>query len=382
MESAAKKIDKKAQNVFEITADRSVLLKSLSKLQSLVEKRNTIPILSNVKLEAKGKTLSLTVTDMDLVATEEVDANVVANGAITVPALTLYEIERKLPEGSQVLLKADAATSRLSVTAGAANFVLSYLPAEDFPVMSEGELTHKFKISSKDFLKLLDKTKFAMSYEETRYYLNGVYFHLANGKLRCVATDGHRLALTEVDAPEGTAGMPGIIIPRKAVNEVGKLVEEHNEITISLSETKIKINAGRVELLSKVVDGTFPDYQRVIPENNGKVATISASLFSEAIDRVSTIAADKTKAVKAKFEKGNISMIAQGLEGDFGNELLPCEYTAEPLEVGFNSRYVMDMMRQIKSDKITIAMDNPNSPALVKDLTDPASVFIIMPMRV
>lgn len=382
MESAAKKIDKKAQNVFEITADRSVLLKSLSKLQSLVEKRNTIPILSNVKLEAKGKTLSLTVTDMDLVATEEVDANVVATGAITVPALTLYEIERKLPEGSQVLLKADGASSRLTVTAGAANFVLSYLPAEDFPVMSEGELTHKFNISSKDFLKLLDKTKFAMSYEETRYYLNGVYFHLVNGKLRCVATDGHRLALTEVDAPEGTAGMPGIIIPRKAVNEVGKLVEEHNEITISLSETKIKINAGRVELLSKVVDGTFPDYQRVIPENNGKVATISASLFNEAIDRVSTIAADKTKAVKAKFEKGNISMIAQGLEGDFGNELLPCEYTAEALEVGFNSRYVMDMMRQIKSDKITIAMDNPNSPALVKDLTDPASVFIIMPMRV
>jgi DNA polymerase-3 subunit beta len=248
--------------------------------------------------------------------------------------------------------------------------------------MSEGELTHKFTLASKDFVKLIDKTKFAMSNEETRYYLNGVYFHIANGKLRAVATDGHRLALIDVDAPQGSAGMPGIIIPRKAVNEIGKLLESQSEVQISLSETKIKINAGRIELLSKVVDGTFPDYSRVIPENNGKIVTVSSVLFNEAVDRVSTIAADKTRAVKAKFEKGNITFNSQGLEGTSAKEVIACEYTADPLEVGFNSRYVLEMMTQIKSDKLTIALDNPNSPALIKDLTDPSVTFIIMPMRV
>jgi DNA polymerase-3 subunit beta len=383
MESAARKIDKKAASQgFNITIEKSNLLKGIARLQSLVEKRNTIPILSNVKLDATGKGLILTVTDMDLVASEEVDANIASGGSLTVPALTLYDIIRKLPEGSQVSLKADGSSSRLNVNAGTANFTLSYLPADDFPVMSEGELTHKFTLASKDFVKLIDKTKFAMSNEETRYYLNGVYFHIANGKLRAVATDGHRLALIDVDAPQGSAGMPGIIIPRKAVNEIGKLLENQSEVQISLSETKIKINAGRIELLSKVVDGTFPDYSRVIPENNGKIVTVSSVLFNEAVDRVSTIAADKTRAVKAKFEKGNITFNSQGLEGTSAKEVIACEYTADPLEVGFNSRYVLEMMTQIKSDKLTIALDNPNSPALIKDLTDPSVTFIIMPMRV
>jgi DNA polymerase-3 subunit beta len=318
---------------------------------------------------------------MDLVASEQVDANIASQGALTVPALTLYDIVRKLPEGSQVALKADS-SSRLNVTAGSSNFTLSYLPAEDFPVMSEGELTHKFTLASKDFLRLIDKTKFAMSNEETRYYLNGVYFHLSNGKLRAVATDGHRLASVQNDAPQGSAGMPGIIIPRKAVNEIGKLLENQNEVSVALSETKIKINAGRVELLSKVVDGTFPDYSRVIPENNSKMVTVSSALFNEAVDRVSTIAADKTRAVKVKFEKGNMNLTSQGIEGTSAKESIACEYSAEPLEVGFNSRYVLEMMTQIKSDKLNIALDNPNSPALITDATDPSVVFIIMPMRV
>ncbi len=383
MESAARKIDKKAATQgLNITIEKSNLLKAISRLQSLVEKRNTIPILSNVKIDANEKSLTLTVTDMDLVASEEVDANIASGGSLTVPALTLYDIIRKLPEGSQVSLKADTASSRLNVNAGTANFTLSYLPAEDFPVMSEGELTHKFTLASKDFLKLIDKTKFAMSNEETRYYLNGVYFHLSNGKLRAVATDGHRLSSVEIEAPEGSSGMPGIIIPRKAVNEFGKLLESQSEVAVSLSETKIKINAGRIELLSKVVDGTFPDYTRVIPENNTKMVTVSATLFNEAVDRVSTIAADKTRAVKVKFEKDNITLNSQGIEGSSAKEVIACEYSAEALEVGFNSRYVLEMMGQIKSDKLTIALDNPNSPALIKDPTDQSVTFIIMPMRV
>ena len=383
MENAARKIEKKAATqAFNISIEKSTLLRAIARLQSLVEKRNTIPILSNVKLDANGKSLILTVTDMDMVASEEVEANVASTGTLTVPALMLYDIVRKLPEGSQVALKADAGSSRLTVTAGSSNFNLSYLPAEDFPVMSEGELSHKFTISSKDFLKLVDKTKFAMSNEETRYYLNGVYFHLSNGKLRAVATDGHRLASVEVEAPQGSAGMPGIIIPRKAVNEIGKLLENQSEVAIALSETKIKINAGKIELLSKVVDGTFPDYQRVIPENNTKVCSVSSALFNEAIDRVSTISADKTRAVKIKFEKGNISLNSQGLEGTTAKEDIACEYSSDSLEMGFNSRYVLEMMTQIKCDNIKISLDTPNSPVLITDPTEPNCAFIIMPMRV
>ncbi len=380
---ARKPVTKKAESpALNITIEKSVLLKAIARLQSLVEKRNTIPILANVKIEASENKLVLTVTDMDLVASEQIEANIASSGSLTVPALTLYDIVRKLPEGSQVALKADAGSSRLNVTAGASNFTLSYLPADDFPVMSEGELTHKFTMSSKDFLKLVEKTRFAMSNEETRYYLNGVYFHISNGKLRAVATDGHRLASVEAEAPAGAAGMPGIIIPRKAVNEISKLLENQSEVSIALSETKIKFNAGGIELLSKVVDGTFPDYQRVIPDNNTKLATVSSTLFNEAVDRVSTIAADKTRAVKIKFDKDAITLNSQGLEGTSAKEVIDCTYGSEALEVGFNSRYVLEMMTQIKSDKINIALDTSNSPALITDPTDTSAVYIIMPMRV
>lgn len=380
MESTARKISPEV--AFNITTDKNTLLKSVSKLQSIVEKRNTIPILSNIKLDANGSSLTLTVTDMDLVASEEVDAEISAQGSLTVPALTLYDIIRKLPEGSKINLEADSSSSQVIVTSGSSNFKISYLAAEDFPVMSEGDLTHKFTLPAETFLKLIDKTKFAMSNEETRYYLNGVYFHLNEGNLKAVATDGHRLASYKIDVPEGAADMPGIIIPRKAVNEVSKLLENQENVKISLSDSKIKFEADRIQLLSKVVDGTFPDYQRVIPENNTKVLKISADDFKEAVDRVSTISSDKTRAVKVELGKNQITLKAQGVEGSSAKEDVMAEYEDEGLEIGFNSRYVLEMMNQIEADNFVMVFDNPNSPALVTDPKDPAALYIIMPMRV
>lgn len=380
MESTARKID--SEIAFDITIEKGTLLKSVSKLQSIVEKRNTIPILSNIKLEASGSSLTLTVTDMDIVASEEIEAEISAQGALTVPALTLYDIIRKLPEGTKINLSADANSSQVVVTAGSSNFKISYLPAEDFPVMSEGELTHKFKLPANKFLSLIDKTKFAMSNEETRYYLNGVYFHLMEGDLKAVATDGHRLASFKIEKPEGAEGMPGIIIPRKTVNEISKLIEGQEEVEIALSDSKIKFNAGKIELLSKVVDGTFPDYQRVIPENNTKTLKISTDDFKEAVDRVSTISVDKTRAIKVELSSNKVTLRSQGAEGSSAKEDIIAEYDDESLEIGFNSRYILEMMNQIESDNFNMVFDNPNSPALVTDPKDPSALYIIMPMRV
>jgi len=377
---AARKIETEIS--FNITIDKSVLLKSVSKLQSIVEKRNTIPILSNIKLEANGGILTLTVTDMDLVASEQIEAEISSEGSLTVPALTLYDIIRKLPEGSKINLEADSASSQVIVNSGSSNFKLSYLPADDFPVMSEGDLTHKFTLPAKSFIKLIDKTKFAMSNEETRYYLNGVYFHVNEGNLKAVATDGHRLASIDLDIPEGANGMPGIIIPRKAVNEISKLLESQEEVQIALSDSKIKFNAGKVELLSKVVDGTFPDYQRVIPENNTKALNISADDFKEAVDRVSTISTDKTKAIKVILSKNNVTLKSQGIEGSSAKEDIVAEYDDEELEIGFNSRYILEMMGQIEAENFSMVFDNPNSPVLVQDPKDSQAVYIVMPMRV
>lgn len=380
MESAAAKIDTEIS--FNITLEKNVLLKSVSKLQSIVEKRNTIPILSNIKLDATGSSLVLTVTDMDLVASEEIEAEISAEGSLTVPAGTLYDIIRKLPEGAKINLEADSSSSQVIVTAGSSNFKISYLASDEFPVMSEGDLTHKFTLSTASFLTLIEKTKFAMSNEETRYYLNGVYFHISEGNLRSVATDGHRLASYEIALPEGAADMPGIIIPRKTVNELAKLLESQEEVIISLSDSKIKFESDKIELLSKVVDGTFPDYQRVIPDNNTKILKLSADDFKEAVDRVATISVDKTKAVKVELAENNIILKSQGVEGSSAKEDVIAEYQDESMEIGFNSRYVLEMMNHIEADNFTIAFDSPNAPALVRDPKDESALYIIMPMRV
>lgn len=380
MAEAARKV--KAEPAFDINLEKNSFIRSLSKIQSVVEKRNTIPILSNVKIEAANNIVRLTVTDMDILVTQEIEATVNTEGSLTVPSQTLYDIIRKLPEGAQINLHADTASSRLVVKSGSSKFTLSYLPSEDFPQIAEGDLSHKFSLDVKTFLKLIEKTKFAMSNEETRYYLNGVYFHVLNNNLKAVATDGHRLGAVEISAPEGAIGMPGVIIPRKAVNELSKLLEGQEIVQISVSDSKIKFTANKIELLSKVVDGTFPDYQRVIPENNRKMLTTNAAALREAVDRVSTVSVDKTKAIKITVSTNAINLFSQGTEGASGNEDLVANYSADTMELGFNSRYVLELLQQIESSEVQFAFDSPNAPALITDPSDSTAVYIIMPMRV
>lgn len=370
------------------TIERSLLLKSLGHVQSVVERRNTIPILSNVKFEAANNTISLTTTDMDIAITEKVPADVTQEGALTVPAHTLYDIVRKIPDGAQIEFKGDAENGgKLDVVSGSCEFSLSCLPVTDFPVMDQGDMEHSFSLAPAELTALLDKTRFAISTEETRYYLNGIFFHTREGEngltIAAVATDGHRLAKIEVDAPEGAQGMPGVIIPRKTVVELKKLIEEvEGDVEIALSDTKIYFRCGGAELLSKLIDGTFPDYEKVIPSANDRVMEVDTQAFTKSIDRVSTIASEKTKAIKLAVKKGRLTLSATNEENGSGHEDIEVSYDADPIEIGFNSRYLLEMMVGLEGDKVRFVFADSSAPALVRDVADESALYVIMPMRI
>ncbi len=371
----------------KLTIERAALLKALNHVQSVVEKRNTIPILSNVKIEAKGDRASFNATDMDLDIAEKVAAEARRAGSTTAPAHTLYEIVRKLPEGSQVELEHGGGDGQLTLRSGRSKFALPALPVEDFPAMSGGEMPHSFTLSSDELKTLIDRTRFAISSEETRYYLNGIYLHGAESSgvrvLRAVATDGHRLARVEVPLPQGAAGMPGVIVPRKTVNELRKLLDEtEGDVAVALSETKIRFAFGDAELTSKLIDGTFPDYERVIPRDNDKILEVDRVQFSQAVDRVSAISTERSRAIKMSVEKGALTLSASSPEQGSAVEELEATYESTPIEIGFNSRYLLDIMAQIEGDAARFAMADAASPTVVREVADGSALYVLMPMRV
>ncbi len=370
----------------KLTIERAALLKSLNHVQSVVERRNTIPILSNVKIEGRNGQVSFNATDMDLDIVEAVDADVARPGATTASAHTLYEIVRKLPEGSQVELE-QGEDGQMSLRSGRSRFVLASLPVDDYPVMSGGELPHSFTLAADELKVLIDRTRFAISSEETRYYLNGIYLHAASSTglsvLRAVATDGHRLARVEVPLPEGAAGIPGVIVPRKTVVELRKLLDEtHSDVTVSLSESKIRFSFDNATLTSKLIDGTFPDYERVIPADNDKVLEVDCKSLSHAVDRVSAISTEKSRAIKLAVDKGGITLSASSPENGSAVEELEASYDSSPIEIGFNSRYLLEILAQIEGDAARFAMADSGSPTVVREVTDSSAVYVLMPMRV
>ncbi len=371
----------------KLVIDRSALLKSLGHVQSVVERRGTIPILSNVKLEAAGDALYLTATDMDIAVMDRAPAAVADPGKTTVSAHMLYDIVRKLPEGSQVEIAHASDGAKATVRAGQSRFSLSTLPVEDFPVMTEGDLPCSFTITAAECDALVDKTRFAVSMEETRYYLNGIYLHAAENQgvhvLRAVATDGHRLARIEVALPSGAVGMPGVIIPRKAIGEIKKLIEEGvSEVGISLSENKIRFTCGHAVLVSKLIDGTFPDYERVIPSGNDRIMEVDGRLFTQAVDRVSVIASEKTRGIRLAFSQGKLMLSADSPEYGTATEEVDVNYAAAPMEIGFNSRYLLDIMAQIEGEVVQFVLAESTSPVLVRDTADVGALYVLMPMRV
>jgi DNA polymerase III subunit beta len=428
----------------KLTVERAALLKALSHVQSVVERRTTIPILSNVLLTADPSPagcqeaqrpvtshepsgtqgdrgsgspaggLLLAATDMDLEIVERVAAAVERPGRTTAPAHTLYDIVRKLAEGAQIEieLSADphpsgrpdpgenrgASESGVVLRSGRSTFTLAALPPEDYPLMAAGDLPHHFALSAAELRSLIDRTRFAISTEETRYYLNGIYLHATKvgdvEVIRAVATDGHRLARVEMVLPEGAAGMPGVIIPRKTVLELRRLIEESgDEVRISLSETKIRflvpaegsssgLRQGEASLTSKLIDGTFPEYDRVIPTGNDKILEVDCRSFAEAVDRVSTISTERSRAIKLTIERESVTLSATSPEQGSAVEELQARYNAEPIEIGFNSRYLLDIMEQIEGEGAQLLMSDPASPTIVRDSADTSALYVLMPLRV
>jgi len=370
----------------KLTIERGALLKSLNHVQSVVERRNTIPILSNIRIDASGARLGLTATDMDLSVAESVTASVDREGATTAPAHTLYDIVRKLPEGAQVEIEAADGGSQLALRAGRSRFALQTLPTAEFPQMASDDLPHRFKLPASDLRLLIDRTRFAISTEETRYYLNGIYLHTVDGdggSLRAVATDGHRLARVEMPLPDGATGMPGVIVPRKTVNELRKLIEDTEEdVEIALSDAKIRFAFDDVVLNSKLIDGTFPDYERVIPSGNDKKLEIDCHAFAAAVDRVATISTEKSRAVKLNVHDNNVTLSASSPESGTATEEIEGRYGQEPIEIGFNARYLLDIAQQIDGETAQLDMADAASPTIIRDSADPAALYVLMPMRV
>src|SRR3954470_24768416 len=371
----------------KVTVERAELLKSLGHVHRVVERRNTIPILANVLIRAEQSRLAFKATDLDLEVTETIAAEVSPGGSSTVPAHMFYEIVRKLPDGSQIVLEASGDRAVLAIRAGRSRFTLQTLPESDFPDLAAGDMTHSFKVAAAELKRLIDKTQFAISTEETRYYLNGIYLHAAGTAkvptLRAVATDGHRLAQVELPLPTGASGIPGIIVPRKTVGEVQRLIEDSEaEITIELSQGKIRFTFDDVVLTSKLIDGTFPDYSRVIPLGNDKELVVDKKEFEQAVDRVSTVSSERGRAVKLSLSNGRLMLSVTNPDSGSATEEVEVEYTSDPLDIGFNSRYLLDIAAQIEGEAAVLKLADPGSPTLIEDRDTKGALYVLMPMRV
>ncbi len=374
----------------KLTIDRGAFMKALSHVQNVVERRNTIPILSNVLLEAEGTRLKLTATDLDMEAADATIAHIEKPGSITAPAQILFDVVRKLPDGADIGLLLDMESRRLTITSGRSRFALPTLPADDFQVMSQGEAPNSFAIPAADLRRLIDKTRFAISTEETRYYLNGVYLHGFEGDsgarmLRTVATDGHRLAMAEAKAPAGSENLPGIIVPRKAVAEIRRLLddaESDQEVQVSTSDSKIIVRVGDAVITSKLIDGSFPDYARVIPQSNDKMLKVSTGDFKAAVDRVATVSAERSRSVKMSLEGSKVVLQVTNAETGQGVEEVEAEFDGEAMDIGFNAKYLLDVAQQIEGDAMRFELKDGSSSARVTDPDDAAAQYVLMPLRV
>lgn len=373
----------------KFSAERTTLLKALAHIQSVAEKRNTIPILANVLIHAADGQLSLKATDMEIEVVEVIPATIKREGATTAPAAVLYEIVRKLPDNVLVELDQADGDTPLQLRADRYATRLNVLSVDDFPSMGAGDLPCRFKLNAGVLRSLIDRTRFAISTEETRYYLNGIFFHAADADgiplLRAVATDGHRLARVETDLPEGADEMPGVIIPRKTVAELRKLIDEApEEIEVALSETRVQFTAGSIMLTSKLIDGTFPEYDRVIPRNNTRILRVGKKDFSDAVARVAAISQERSRPVKLTLEPGLLTLSASSPEQGVAKEELDdnrISYDAEALEIGFQARYLNDITDQVEKE-VEFAFSDSAAPTIVRDVDSPSALYVLMPMRV
>ena len=366
------------------------LLRALSHIHGIVEVRHTLPILSNIIITTHDNLLSLYSTNLDIFCSDDLEAEVGQNGSTSVSAATFYEIVKRLPSGSEIHASLSEEDSTLTLKCGRSKFNLTTISPDDFPKISHDDLNIQFVLSATELKRMIDKTKFAISNEETRYYLNGVFLHQTQKNsidiLRAVATDGHRLAQYDIPLPQGAKDMNGIIIPKKMIQELRRVLDDATgDINIQLNENKIKFSFNNMQIISKVIDGTFPDYTKVIPQSNDKSITTNNEELKKAIDRVSAVAINeetKSKAIKLIIESNKISLSVDSSSRGSAIEEIDLDYNNEKVEIGFNSRYLIDICNEIDGDKINLKFLNSTSPAIILDNTDENLFFVLMPMRI
>ena len=374
----------------EFSVYRQALAGALGHMQSIIEKRNTLPILSNVKIEATSSDLILTATNVDLELVERVAADILTGGSITIPVQTFYDFVRKLPEDAEIKVKLSD-TGEFVVSSGRSVFKFQTMAADNFPTMVAPSAVVKFTMNTDDLARLVNQTKFAIPTDDVRYHLGGIYFHIGDDKkLTAVATDSQRLALCSINAPAGSESMPAVILPRRLVSEVSSLLSDVkvDDVVVELSDTKIRFTIGSAVLTSKLVDAQYPNYRIVIPKANEKLATLNTKRFVNAIDLVSAASNDKTKTVQLSFSMNK--MVASVNSKDDGNavagtEEMDIEYNSDDnFGISFNLRFLLDISGQVDGgDKMQMAMQDALSPTLIKSAEkDTDSMFILMPMRV
>ncbi len=367
-----------------LVVEKNTLLTALAHCQGVVERRNTVPILAHVLLEAQGSTLKITATDLEMAFIETLPAHVTAPGSTTVSAQRLFEVVRKLPEGSEIELKTTEDGASLQLRSARSNYSFSCLPVIDFPPMATENLPCTFKIHAGELSRLIDKTRFSMATEETRYYLNGIYFHKSpDGFLRAVATDGLRLAQAQVELPPEASSMPQVIISRKTIHEIRKLIDEvAEEVTVSLSENKIQFSVGTSFLISRLIEGKFPEYEKVIPLSNDKILEVDVKIFSDAVDRIAIMSTDKLRPVKINVAGTTMTLSAHSTDTGSAIEELEVGYAGEPVDFGFNARYILDVTQQIASQTLHFLIGEETEAIIAKDASDDSALYVLMPMRV
>ncbi len=374
----------------ELKLNSSDLLKCLNHIYGIIEVRHTLPILSNIILKTSENSLNLSSTNLDIYCTEKIKAEVTVNGETSVPAVTLFEIVKRLPSGSEVHFLYDDEKSLLFLNCGRSKFKLSTMKTDDFPTINDNDLNIDFVLTAQELCRMIDKTKFAISNEDARYYLNGIFIHKAEkdniSLLRAVATDGHRLAQYDIPLPQGAENIKGLIVPKKTIFELRKSLDDaKNDINISINENKIKVSYDNFKIISKVIDGTFPDYTKVVPKNNDKHFSTKNSELKNAIDRVSAVAINeeaKSKAIKLILRQNKLKLSVESQTKGFADEEIDVSYNHEDVEIGFNSRYLIDICNEIDGEEINLSILDSVSPAIIVDKSDENSFFVLMPMRI
>ena len=374
----------------KLQLSKSNFVKSLSFVQNIVEGKSTIPILANVLLEAKQGRLNISATDMDITIFDKIKVNnIESEGSTSVPAHTLYNVIKELPDNDPIDLNYDQNNKKLHLISSKSNFVFSCLSKDEFPILSSETFKINFDLKADILREIIDKTYFASSNEETRYYLNGLYIHTTSlnnkGYLRAVATDGHRLAQYQINTPPTIAKSNfGVIVPKKLVFELRKLIDDLKEnIKIDLSDRKIRFSFNETIIVSKLIDGKFPDYEKVIPKNTNNSFSIDRKKFLESINRISTISSEKSKAIKLNLNKNKITISANNLEeGGSGIEEINVKYNGPSLDIGFNSGYLKEIINQFTLEEITILFSDSTAPTIIKEDSKSGTLYVLMPMRV